>query len=281
MGKVLTPQEKFGSIEIGEVLRRIRKEKKISLQEFAERLGVSRKTVQNWESNRNKPDLDTVTLICDILDVSKAELLGIPTSHDFTVSDEAALVSSFRRLSHSGRRMLLRIAETMVVEEEKERNEKLTNEFGLFLVHPGKAAAGLGEEVFDQEPTYCFLRKNDVNEEADGIIRVKGHSMEPDYPDGRDLYYKKAETAKPGDDVLVNTGNGYVVKRLDDKHQLYSVNPDLPYKVAYEDMYMKIEGIILGLVPSTDRPRREEQGLLDSLMENEVREFCHRNGIME
>ena len=45
--------------------------------------------------------------------------------------------------------------------------------------------------------------------------------MEPDYPDGRSLYYRKAEDGKPGDDVLVNTGNGYVVKRLDDKKQLY------------------------------------------------------------
>ena len=103
--------------------------------------------------------------------------------------------------------------------------------------------------------------------------------MEPDYPDGRSLYYKKAEDGKPGDDVLVNTGNGYVVKRLDDKKKLYSVNPDLPYTPAYQDMIMKIEGIILGLVPSTDRPNKEEREMLETIMEDEVKEFCFSNGI--
>ena len=281
MAIILTHPKKSTPLDIGEILKFNRKEKKISQQELAERLGVSKKTIINWESNRNKPDLDTIPLICDIIGISPAELLGIPTSYDPNASDELALISSFRKLSHSSQRMLLRVVEIMADEEERDRDEKLMEDFDLFLVHPGKAAAGAGEEVFDQEPSYCFLRKNDVNEEADGIIRVKGHSMEPDYPDGRSLYYKKAETAKPGDDVLVSTGNGYVVKRLDDKYQLYSVNPDLPYALAYEDMYMKIEGIILGLVPSTDRPNREELDLLETLMEDQVREFRIKNGILE
>jgi len=281
MGKILTSHEKTFALEIGDTLKQVRKQKKLSQQEFAERLGVAKKTVLNWETNRNKPDLDTISKICEIMDVSPAELLGLQSTYNAASSEEASLIRSFRQLSIRSQRILRRIAETMAEEEERDQEEKLKEDFGLFLVHPGKAAAGAGEEVFDQEPSYCFLRKNDVNEEADGIIRVKGHSMEPDYPDGRSLYYKKAETAKPGDDVLVNTGNGYVVKRLDDKHQLYSVNPDLPYTVAYEDMYMKIEGIILGLVPSTDRPNKQERDILETLMEEEIRAFRIDNGICD
>lgn len=281
MGKTLKAHEKPFALEIGDTLKQARKQKKLSQQEFAERLGVAKRTVVNWETNRNKPDLDTISVICEIMDISPAELLGLQSSYDPASSEETSLIYSYRRLSIGNRRILKRIAETMAEEEEREQEEKLKEDFGLFLVHPGKAAAGAGEEMFDQEPSYCFLRKNDVNEEADGIIRVKGHSMEPDYPDGRSLYYKKAETAKPGDDVLVNTGNGYVVKRLDDKHQLYSVNPALPYTLAYEDMYMKIEGIILGLVPSTDRPNKQERDILETLMEDEVRAFRLSNGIRD
>ncbi len=281
VGKLLTAHEKPFALEVHEALKRIRKEKKLSQQEFAERVGVSKKTVVNWEGNRNKPDLDTITRICNIMDSSPAELLGLQAPYGLESPEEVSLLSSFRLLSRISRRMVQRIVETMVEEEEQDKADKLKGNFRLFLVHPGKAAAGAGEELFDQEPSYCFLKKNDVNEEADGIIQVKGHSMEPDYPDGRSLYYKKAEDGKPGDDVLVNTGNGYVVKRLDDKKQLYSVNPDLPYTPAYQDMIMKIEGIILGLVPSTDRPNKEEREVLETIMEDEVKEFCISNGIPE
>ncbi len=281
MEKILTPQNKLGSLDIGEVLKRTRKERKISQQELAERLGVSKKTIVNWESDRNKPDLDTIPLICGVIGISPAELLGIPTTYDSTAPEEAALIASFRKLSASSRRMLLRVAQTAADEEDRERAAKLAEDFGLFLVHPGKAAAGAGEELFDPEPSYCFLKKNDMNEKADGIIRVKGHSMEPDYPNGCSLYYKKAETAKPGDDVLVSTGDGYVVKRLNNKNQLYSVNPALPYTVAYEDMYMKIEGVILGQVASADRPTKDEREALEVVMEEKVREFRINNGIAD
>lgn len=58
------------------------------------------------------------------------------------------------------------------------------------------------------------------------------------------------------------------------------MNPDIPpYTPAYQDMIMRIEGIILGLVPSTDRPNKEEREILETIMEDEVKEFCISNRI--
>ena len=42
--------------------------------ELAEKLGVTEKSVNNWENGRNMPDLSLFKPICDILDISINEL---------------------------------------------------------------------------------------------------------------------------------------------------------------------------------------------------------------
>ena len=58
--------------------------------------------------------------------------------------------------------------------------------------------------------------------------------MEPVYHNGdyvyyEEAYYEEASSADPGEDVIVDTDDGAVIKRVDDDHTLYSVNPAVPY----------------------------------------------------
>lgn len=60
---------------IGEKIKEARTEKKMTQQELADLLNISRSAVSNWESGRNYPDLDTIVRLSDILEISLNKLL--------------------------------------------------------------------------------------------------------------------------------------------------------------------------------------------------------------
>lgn len=61
---------------IGKFIAECRKQKKMTQIELAEKLGVTEKSVSNWENGRNMPDLSLFKPICDILDISINELMS-------------------------------------------------------------------------------------------------------------------------------------------------------------------------------------------------------------
>ncbi len=63
-------QEKIGSF-----IAENRKAKRLTQIEFAEKLGVSNKSVSRWETGKNMPDVSLFLSICDVLDISVNELL--------------------------------------------------------------------------------------------------------------------------------------------------------------------------------------------------------------
>ena len=62
--------------KIGKFLASLRKEKKLTQQELAEKLGVSDRTIGNWENGRNMPDLSLFKPLCQELDITINELLS-------------------------------------------------------------------------------------------------------------------------------------------------------------------------------------------------------------
>lgn len=63
--------------DLGEKLWRLREQRGLSQEEFAEMLGVSRQTVSNWENGKATPDALRLGKICAVLRVSADELLGL------------------------------------------------------------------------------------------------------------------------------------------------------------------------------------------------------------
>ena len=133
----------------------------------------------------------------------------------------------------------------------------------------------------EEAPEYVFLRKNHINARADGIVLVNGNSMEPVYHNGDYVYYEEASSADPGEDVIVDTDDGAVIKRVDDDHTLYSVNPAVPYPSKNDQNSLVIRGRVLGVVASSDRPAKEDAGLLEELFVDEIREFNEEHGIRD
>ena len=59
---------------LGERLLNLRKEKKLSQEEVAEKLNVTRQTVSKWETDRSMPDFDKIVPLCELYGITPNEL---------------------------------------------------------------------------------------------------------------------------------------------------------------------------------------------------------------
>lgn len=62
---------------LGEKIWRLREAQGLSQEELAEKLGVSRQTVSNWENDRATPDAYKLKQLCETLGTSADALLGM------------------------------------------------------------------------------------------------------------------------------------------------------------------------------------------------------------
>lgn len=62
--------------KIGKFIAECRRKKNMTQQELAEKLGVSDRTIGNWENGRNMPDLSLFKPLCDELNITLNDLLS-------------------------------------------------------------------------------------------------------------------------------------------------------------------------------------------------------------
>ena len=65
----------MNQIKIGNFIKELRKEQKLTQEQLAEKFGVARRTVSRWETGSNMPDLDILIEIADFFDVDLREIL--------------------------------------------------------------------------------------------------------------------------------------------------------------------------------------------------------------
>ena len=62
--------------KIGKFIAECRKLKKLTQSDLAEKLGVTNKSISNWENGRNMPDLSLFKPLCELLDISINDLIS-------------------------------------------------------------------------------------------------------------------------------------------------------------------------------------------------------------
>ena len=87
-------------IMLGSRIRELRKERKMSQRELAEKLNVSQQTIGAWETERIVPGADTLGIIANYFDVTSDYLLGRSeqrkeSNDDFTIEQALNSVMSF------------------------------------------------------------------------------------------------------------------------------------------------------------------------------------------
>lgn len=266
------------SVQFGSVLKDARVRQKLSQEEMAGLMGVSRFSIMNWEANKNKPDYDMIPRLCSILGVTLTELFGMKPEYS---SFERKFINNLRLLKPTTQRFVKSMMDSILDKELAEHDEMLVNTTRIIDEQPGAVAAGTADSGidFDEEPpTPFFIRINDKTNRADAVVKVCGHSMEPEYRPGETVFFKYTNTAYVGDDVVVRWGGKAFIKRLAKDGTLYSVNKDYPFIYDGDGSDIQILGKVLGTLDSDDIPPESDQVALQELFHDDLVAYEREHG---
>lgn len=113
----------------GEKLKSARISKKLTQKELALKVGAKHNSISDWENNKNKPDPDTIELLCGVLDISPNYLLGSFSSNTLS-PEENDLIKKYRELDEHGKEVV-----DFILNKEYERS---TSEYIEFAARGGK-----------------------------------------------------------------------------------------------------------------------------------------------
>ena len=90
----------MNQLTIGKFIAQKRKEKNLTQEQLAEKLGVSNKTVSKWECGNCMPDYGIVKPLCQELDITVSELMDgeVKDDNSIRVFDEEQILDMLRRI---------------------------------------------------------------------------------------------------------------------------------------------------------------------------------------
>lgn len=156
----------------GEKLKEARAFKGLKQNELATLLNLSNTTVNNWERNISKPDIDTLQSICDTLDVDPNYFFDLLRDHSYNPQEEL-IIKKYRSLDAYGKKA---IESTLDLEYQR--------------VH-----ASFEDKHFDDaEEAYAFITKGQMY--AMGGLDIESMNQEELIDFANDIYDMEQKAAK-------------------------------------------------------------------------------------
>lgn len=177
-------------MSFGGQLRRRREELGMSRGELAERLGVSRSAIGNYETGISAPKEEVLLRLFDALQVEPNYLYrdSFRASAAFSCSgEERSLLEKYRRLNLTGRQTVQTLVDSLSLWQTELESGRSVEEPRVIPLYRSPAAAGYAAPVFgeDFEP---LTVTGDVPVGAELAVRIQGDSMEPQIADGSVVY---------------------------------------------------------------------------------------------
>lgn len=91
-------------LTFGEKIKESRKAQKLTQKQLADAIGAKHNSVSDWENDKNKPDPDTIELLCGVLKITPNYLLK--TSEDDFSPKEKLIIKKYRDLDVHGKKMV-------------------------------------------------------------------------------------------------------------------------------------------------------------------------------
>lgn len=87
--------------------------RKVTQKQLADFLEIGVSTVSGWERGAYTPDIDTLFMICNFLEVTLNDMCGIFKDNDQLSQEEGTLLNIYRSLNPQGQQKLLERAEEL------------------------------------------------------------------------------------------------------------------------------------------------------------------------
>lgn len=243
-------------ISYGELIRRQRKAKKMNQEELGALVRVGKNAVGAWEAGRSRPDVGSVPIICEALDLSLSEFFGMPEEqkerndekYGIPAEERAVLLRRYSTLNDYNRKIVLR--QIAVLNEMQEDTGKPRRVIRLFR-NELSVSAGPGEALETARGEEVYLFADRISDDADEIIRVNGDSMEPTFYDGDEVLIRHTSAIRPGEiGVFICGDTGYIKEFR--KDGLHSHNPAYATISFTDGDAVRCIGKVLGKVTMLD-----------------------------
>ncbi len=208
--------------DYAEIIKSSRKAVGLSQESLAARIGVSRNAVAGWETGHSRPDLDIIPALCLELRLSPSRFFGL--NEVASSLRERKALDLFSSLEPGDQQVILWQMEGLY---QKRRNQ-LLRDILKKLVPLYKsdltAAAGFGTPLDEASGEMIYLLRDAETEQADEVITVSGHSMEPTFHHGDLVLVRHTKELHPGELGVFLVDNEGFIKEYQ-KDGLHSHNP--------------------------------------------------------
>lgn len=211
-------------LTFGEKIKEARKHQNLTQKQLATLIGAAHNSISDWENNKNKPDPDTIELLCGILKITPNYLLA--SSEEVFSPKEKFIIKNYRSLNDESKKHI-----DYEIEREARRSKELSalkvRSPNLLIEVPEKqppiryinyhqrlASAGNGQVVFEDMPV-DRIEIPDIPKykRVSYAIGVNGQSMEPLYNDGDILLIEPTCQVEIGEiGIFIVDGEAYVKK---------------------------------------------------------------------
>ena len=234
-------------VSFGEKIKSARKAKGLTQKQLAAKINAAHNSISDWENDKNKPDPDTIELLCGVLEITPNYLLAA-SPDDFSPKDKL-LVRRYNDLDSIGQSHV-----DAVLQWETERVQQIeraastvvevadSDSQGRVLQYFHSVSACAGEVLFDDVYTERITVPNKPQyHRVAYAVKVSGHSMEPLYHDKDILLVEPTCEISVGEIGIFNVNGQAYVKKLG-KGKLISLNK------GYDDIPLTEESLCMGRV---------------------------------
>jgi len=241
-------------VSLGEQINRIRKQKKISIDELCALSGIPKGTLSKITAGiTTNPTLDTVKSIAAALGCSLEDLSDSPKTkktHTLYSQKEDHMIKKYRLLDVYDKQLVDDVLEAAYNHTTRNISPEDAEAKTYIKCYELPAAAGTGEPLGDTYYTDTIqVETQRLPRNAHMCIRVHGNSMEPAYRDGDIVFVQRldGESVRVGEiGIFALNGDGYI-KRLG-QGALESLNPQYSPIPIHDYDDLRCQGRVLGKI---------------------------------
>lgn len=230
-------------MNISQNIKKLRKSHGYTQNDLASILNVRPTSISAWESGRNKPLMDKITLMATLFNVSTSDIVG----DTFTKNN---IIEIYNKLSKTNQNKVLSIAEDLLNNQQNNNRNVIKfpkDDDTLEITASGVLSAGVGEFLDDSTKPFTVTVHKPVPSNYDYAFQINGHSMEPVYQDKQVVFVKKEDDYRDGQIIAaVMDGCAYLKKLsvVDGEATLVSLNPQYPNIKVDKESGVNVLGVV-------------------------------------
>ncbi|MFC6208198.1 XRE family transcriptional regulator [Levilactobacillus tongjiangensis] len=216
-----------------------------SQSQLADKLGVSKQSVSNWETNLKTPRMGALQKMSDLFGVSIGQITDGDRFENNLIKQTAQLMQG---LPYSKQQEVFDFAKSRLTLNVNSNVIKFPKDDDtLEITASGVLSAGVGEFLDDSTKPFTVTVHKPVPRNYDYAFQINGHSMEPVYQDKQVVFVKKEDDYRDGQIIAaVMDGCAYLKKLsvVDGEATLVSLNPQYPNIKVDKETGIKVLGVV-------------------------------------